>query len=404
MAPKNFKKRKLKNGITVIHEFRDLPVVSFAISNPFAGAHETADIKGIAHAIEHLVFTGTTTRTHEDISREIEKKGGILNAFTAQDVTSFWFKLPAEHLFSGIDILADMLNNPLFDEKKFEKEKRVICEEIKIYRDDPKSHVMEMIESNLYEEPFGIGILGTKETVMGLKRDFVFNFFKKNYSPENFIVTIVGKADFEKVCNYIEKIFKPRGEKPLQHVPIKKKFKETKEERLGIDQAQFVFATHSPMHNDGKKYAMEVLNAYLAKGMSSKLFLEIREKRGLAYTVQGSTNSEKNYAYYSIYAGTTKKALPEVKKLILEGFQNLIKDMSDQDLKEAKETLIGLRKVCSEESISVLNDLTFEEIESGKAENYYDYEKEVKKVDLKDIKILAKQSLKNYSTATIVPK
>ena len=400
----NFQKRKLKNGITVIHEQRDLPVVSFSISNPFAASHETAEIKGIAHFIEHLVFTGTKTRSHEDISREIEKRGGILNAFTAQDVTSFWFKLPEEHLFSGIDILADMLNNPLFDEKKFEKEKRVIIEEIKMFHDNPQRHVMEMIEENLYEKPFGMGIAGTKETVLNLKRDFVYNFFKEKYSPENFIVTIVGKADFNKVCEYLEKIFKSSGKTRSTHIPIEKKSKETTEERLGIDQAQFVFAIHSPMHDDEKKYALEALNAYLAKGMSSKLFLEIREKRGLAYTVQGSTNSEKNYAYYSIYVGTTKEAIPEVKKLILEGFKNLIKEMNEKDLKESKETLIGLRKVASEESINVLNDLIFEEIESGKAENYYDFEKEIEKVKLQDVKDLAKQALENYSTAAIIPK
>jgi len=153
-----FQKRKLKNGITVLYEQRDLPIVSFSISNPFAASHEESKIKGIAHFIEHLVFTGTKTRTHEDISREIEKRGGVLNAFTAQDVTSFWFKLPSEHLFSGMDILVDMLKNPLFDEKKFEKEKKVILEEIKMYHDNPQRHVFEKIEENLYEKPFGVGV------------------------------------------------------------------------------------------------------------------------------------------------------------------------------------------------------------------------------------------------------
>src|SRR3989344_6123177 len=126
-----FLRKKLKNGITVMMEKRDLPVISVSISNPFGGANETSEIKGIADFIEHLVFTGTKTRTHEDISREIEKKGGILNAFTANEVTSFWFKLPSEHIFSGLLILADLLHNPIFEKTKFENEKRVILEEIK---------------------------------------------------------------------------------------------------------------------------------------------------------------------------------------------------------------------------------------------------------------------------------
>src|SRR3990167_7925462 len=128
-----FFRKKLTNGITVLYEPRDLPLVSVSIANPFGAANETSDIKGIAHFMEHLVFTGTKTRTHEDISREIEKKGGMLNAFTDQLVTNFYFKLPSEHLFVGLDILIDIIKNPIFEEKKFEKEKKVILEEIKMY-------------------------------------------------------------------------------------------------------------------------------------------------------------------------------------------------------------------------------------------------------------------------------
>src|SRR3989344_4682416 len=115
MPLKNFQKVKLKNGITVLCESRPLPLISLSITNQFGASFEESEIKGIAHLIEHLVFTGTKTRTHEDISREIEKKGGILNAFTSHEVTSFWFKLPSEHVFAGADIIVDMLKNPLFN-------------------------------------------------------------------------------------------------------------------------------------------------------------------------------------------------------------------------------------------------------------------------------------------------
>src|SRR2546429_6576878 len=120
-----FFKKKLGNGMSVIMEKRELPLVSISISNPFGAGFEESKIKGIAHFIEHLVFTGTKTRTHEDISSEIEKKGGIINAFTANEATSFLFKLPTEHVFAGLDILTDILNNPTFKPEKFEKEKKV---------------------------------------------------------------------------------------------------------------------------------------------------------------------------------------------------------------------------------------------------------------------------------------
>jgi predicted Zn-dependent peptidase len=395
-------KKKLKNGITVIMEKRELPVVSVSISNPFGGAFEKSEEKGIAHFIEHLVFTGTKTRTHEDISREIEKKGGILNAFTANEVTSFWFKLPSEHLFAGLDIIIDIMKNPKFDEKKFEKEKKVIIEEIKMYHDTPQKHVFDKIEENLYEKPLGEGIIGSEKTIKAMTRDFVYDYYKKHYSPENYIVTIVGNADFEKVCGYIEKAFDKVGNKKIKEMEIKKKDGESTEERPGIDQAHFVIAFHAPLANEPERYALEVLDAYLASGMSSKLFLKIREEKGLAYTVRGSLNMEKNYSYYSIYVGTTKEKVEEVKKDIIDEF-NAIDSMSEKNLEEAKEQLIGLKRLAKEESSNVMNELMYAKLQ-GDVDEYYGYENRVRKVKLGDVKKLAKDLIKRYSTAAIVPK
>jgi predicted Zn-dependent peptidase len=394
-------KKKLKNGIQVVYEARGLPVVALSITNPFGAIYETSDIKGIAHLIEHLVFTGTKTRTHEDISREIEKKGGILNAFTAQEATSFWFKLPSEHVFAGLDIISDIMNNPIFNKEKFEKEKKVVIEEIKMYHDMPQRHVQDQIEANLYGKPLGEGIAGSAKTVGELDRDFVADYFSRVYNPKEFIVTIVGDVDFGKVCAYLEKNFSER-KRSLKMPTLVKINKESVEARPGIDQAHFVFAFHAPLMTDKKYYDLAVLDAYLAKGMSSKLFLEIREKRGLAYTVRGSLNTEKNYSYYSIYVGTTKEAIGEVKKLILQGFADVV-NMTEKDLAEAKEMLIGLRKVSSEESSDVMNELMYYELIS-KAEDYYDYENKVRAVKLADVKKMALESVKKYSTAAIVPK
>ncbi len=385
--------------MTVIMEKRELPVISLSITNKFGASFETSEIKGIAHFIEHLVFTGTKTRTHEDISREIEKKGGILNAFTSHDVTSFWFKLPSEHVFSGLDILSDIINNPLFENEKFEKEKKVILEEIKMYHDMPMRHIFDKIEENLYNKPFGESVIGSEKTIRSLKRDFVAEYFEKMYSPENFVVTIVGNADFEKICEYLERNFKQKNKK-IQIQKIKEHNKETTEERHGIDQAHFVFAFHAPLSNQNEYHALEVLDAYLANGMSSRLFLEIREKRGLAYAVKSSLNTEKNYSYYTIYVGTTKEAIPEVKKIILEEFEN-VKNLKEKDIKEAKERLIGLRKISTEESSNVMNELMFTELTS-KAEDYYEHESKIKSVTLEDIKRMAQ--IQDYSTAAIVPK
>jgi predicted Zn-dependent peptidase len=396
-----FEKKKLENGITVLFEKRELPLVSVSITNRFGGAYEESEVKGIAHLIEHLVFTGTDTRSHEDISREIEKKGGILNAYTAHEVTSFWFKMPKKHLFAGFDILADILNNPKFDMEKFEKEKKVVLEEIKMYHDSPQRSVFENIEKNMYERPFGELVIGSKESVSGLDRDFVFNYFKEAYSAENFIVTVVGDADFDSVCEYLEKNFSVNGKKK-EIKNIKLRNGDSVEERSGIDQAHFILGMHAPLPSEREHMVLGVLDAYLADGMSSKLFLEIREKRGLAYAVKGMINAEKSYSSYLIYVGTTKEKIEEVRKIILEEFVK-VSEMGEKDLEEAKERLIGLRHVSREDSSDVMNELVFNELR-GDAEDYYRYEDEVRKVELGDVKRLAKEIVKEYSTAAIVPK
>ncbi|MEK6915215.1 MAG: pitrilysin family protein [Nanoarchaeota archaeon] len=397
----NFQKIKLKNGITVLFEKRDLPLVCYSISNLFGGSYETSEVKGVAHLFEHLLFTGTKTRTHEDISGEIEKKGGVLNAFTAQDVTTYFFKLPSEHINAGIDIIHDILKNPIFDKEKLEKEKKVVLEEIKIFHDDPERRVYEILESALYEKPFGEGIIGSAETVNALSREKIIGIFNKNYAPENFIVTIVGNADFKKIGDRLEKEFKPLN-KGYAHIPIKHKNQRIVEKREGIDQAQLVVGMHVSTE-DKKQKALEVLNAYLAGGMSSKLFLEIREKYGLAYTIRGRIEREKNYSYYSIYVGTTKEALEKVESMIIQGLKEIEK-MTEKELQESKQRLIGIRRISSEESLNVMNNLIFEEVSTGKAEDYYKYDNKINAVKLSEVKLIARELIKEYSVAIVCPK
>ncbi len=396
-----FQKFKLKNGITVLFEKRDLPLVCYSISNPFGGAHENSEIKGVAHLFEHLLFTGTKTKSQEELAKQIEKRGGILNAFTTQDFTTYWCKLPSEHLDVGMDILHDILKNPLFDLEKLEKEKKVVLEEIKMFHDDPERHVYEMIEKTLYKAPFGEGVIGSAKTVSALTREKIIHIFEEKYSPENFIVVVVGEADIKKICARLEKDFVPK-KKNYQALPIEKQHRNIVEERMGVDQAQFIWATHVPLEQK-KQYVLEIINSHLAGGMSSKLWLEIREKHGLAYTIRGSIEREKNYGYYNIYVGTTKEAIPKVKEMILQGIKDVQK-MTPQELAESKQRLIGLRKVATEESISTMQHLIFAEMSTGNAREYYDYESLLNGVTLEEVKLFAKDLTQEYSTAAVLPK
>lgn len=392
-------RKKLNNGMTVIGEWRELPVVAVSISNRFGAGSESSENKGIAHLIEHMVFTGTKTRTHEDISREIEKKGGVLNAFTANELTSYWFKLPSVHLFTGLDILADLLEQPLFALGKFEKEQKVILEEIKMYKDDPQHRVYDLLHQALYAKPFGEAVIGNEQSVSGLEKDFVFDYFERHYSPENYIVTLVGNVDFEKVCAYLELKFAKRGRQLPKISPIIQNL-QLREERAGIDQAHYMFAVHIPLPGTQLHYAYEVLDGYLANGMSSRLFLHIREEKGLAYAVKSMLVSEKSYAYYGIYVGTTKQAVAEVEQIILEELRKA-GEMSLEDLNAAKERMIGLRKLSTEESTQVMQELTFAEL-AGKAEEYYEHEQRLKSVTLEQVRQAAR--IKEYASAIVAPE
>ena len=170
MKPK-FYRKVLKNGMTVLFEKRENPVVSVAFAVRCGGINADQHEKGISHFIEHLLYKGTPKRNSKQIAEEIEKKGGILNGFTDESVTAYWCKIPSKHLDTALTVLSDMVKNPLFDEKEIEKERKVIFEEIKMYKDSPTNYVFHEIQKSLYKEPFGSPLIGTERTLNSLTRE-----------------------------------------------------------------------------------------------------------------------------------------------------------------------------------------------------------------------------------------
>ncbi len=397
---KNFKRKVLKNGMTVIFEKRNLPLVAvgFAVKN--GGINEAASEKGISHFIEHMVYKGTPSRNNKQIAEEIEKNGGKLNGFTSESCTAFWCKMPSKHLNIALNVLSDILQNPLFDEKELEKERKVIFEEIKMYHDSPADYVLEQIHCSLYEEPFGIPLIGTEKTMKSIDREKILEKFNQVYQPNNMVLCVVGDADFNELVKFVEKNFKnKKGE--ISEFKIKKKNKIQIEKRKGVDQANLIFAYHVPLAQDKKSNAAEVLSTLMAEGMSSRLFSEIREKRNLAYAVKGDSGINKEFAYNLIYVGTTKENVEKVKKLILEEFEKVSKELGEKELNSIKEQIIGNYHISLEDSQKQMVNLIFSELEKGNAEKFYEYEKEIRAVKLKDVKDLAK--IKKYSFFALVP-
>ena len=401
MKPK-FHRKILKNGMTILFEKRNIPVVSLAFAVRNGGINEDISEKGISHFIEHLLYKGTPTRNTKKIGEEIEKKGGELNGFTSEEITAYWCKMPSKHLNIALDVLSDMVKNPLFDEKELEKERKVIFEEIKMYHDEPRLHIFDEIQKSLYDGTMGMTLAGTCETMGSIDRKKIVEKFKEIYHPNNMILCVVGDADFDKIVEFAEKNFdNKKGKIPKQKFNLKNESKI--EKRKGIDQANLIFAYHVPLSNDRKSFAALVLSTLMTDGFSSRLFSEIREKRNLAYAIKGNADINRDFAYNLIYIGTSKENVDIVKKLILDEFKKVAESLNEKELKQIKEQLIGNYHISMEDSQNQMVNLLAYEIRN-KAEDFYEFEKNISEVKLEDVKELAKNALQKYSFFALVPE
>ncbi|MBM3228464.1 insulinase family protein [Candidatus Pacearchaeota archaeon] len=218
-----FYKKILKNGLTLLFEKRNKPVISMAFAVRCGGINESLSDKGISHFIEHLLYKGTKKRSAKKIAEEIEKNGGYLNGFTDESLTAYYCKIPSKHFELAFDVLSDMVKNPLFDEEEIKKEKQVIFEEIKMYQDNPMRYVLQEIHRFLYKQPFGEPLIGTEKTLTSITRDKILKRFQKIYCPNNMILCIVGKADFKEILRLAEKNFGNQKGKIQKFKIMKKK-------------------------------------------------------------------------------------------------------------------------------------------------------------------------------------
>jgi predicted Zn-dependent peptidase len=308
--------------------------------------------------------------------------------------------MPSKHLSTALNVLSDIVKNPLFNEKEMEKERKVIFEEIKMRKDDPQIYVFDKIQSCLYRGTLAVPLSGTYETMDYIDRKKITAKFNQLYHPNNLILCVVGDASFDEIVKFAKQNF-PAKKGTVPKIEIGLKNEEKIETRKGIEQANLVFAYHTPLATDKRHYAALALNTLMAVGLSSRLFAEIREKRNLAYSIRGDSSITKDYAYNAIYIGTMKQNVEIVKKLILEEFSKVAKELTEKELKQVKEQLIGRYKIFMEDSrLQMLNLLSYEI--DGCVEDYYAFEKNISEIKLQDVKNLA--GLKDYSFFALVPE
>ncbi|MBL8232184.1 MAG: insulinase family protein [Bryobacterales bacterium] len=319
--------------------------VSVGIWVKAGSRYEKAPENGIAHFIEHMLFKGTENRSAEAIAREIDSIGGNLDAFTSKELVCFNGKVLDEHLPLGFDILADLVRHPLFRDEDIQKERGVILEELKAEFDNPEFMVHDIFSEHFWKgNPLGRPILGSNQTVKRFDQQMIREYFGTYYTPANLVISAAGNLDHDAFVKLVDERFgaMPAREEAIAapaneaSAPIQLKNKKSLEQMhlcLGVP---FVEITH-PM-----RYAAYTLNTVLGGSMSSRLFQNVREKRGLAYTVLSEQYLYRDAGCLSVYAGTSTESVPELIRLTLAEFRDLKeRPVPAEELRRAKDNLKG---------------------------------------------------------------
>ncbi len=399
---KKFSSKVLENGMTVLHEMRDLPVVSVMFGVKSGGVNEELSEKGISHFIEHMLYKGTKTRDYQKIAEEIERRGGVLNGFTADNMTGFLCKMPSKHLSVALEVLGDIVSNPLFNSDEIEKERHVIFEEMKMHKDNPGRYSLEGAQSCLFSGTLGEDLIGDEKTVGAMTRDILKARFDSVYSPCNMVLSVVGDCEFDALVAFAEKNFE-KGACVNKKVDFGLRNEVRIEEREGLGQANLVFAYHVPVSGDKGSYVARVLGALMTDGLSSRLSMEIREKHNLAYAVSGGAHICSTFGYNFVHVGCMKENVEKVKEIILKEFDKLASGLEELELSQVKEQMIGNYYIEMENSQEQMINLFSAEV-NGKAEDFYDYDKRIEAVGIAEVKKMASGVGNNYSFFALVPK
>ncbi len=315
-----YRKSVLDNGIRVATETLPyFPTVSFGIWWKTGSRYENPTNNGISHFIEHMLFKGTTNRTAYDIAREIDAVGGTLNAFTGKEYTCVYARVLKRDMDIAIDILADMYKNSLFSEEDIEKEKQVIVQEIKMIDDNPEEYLFDMFSSAYYRgHPLGMSILGKEENIQQMSREKLLTHFSRHHATANTIITASGRIDHDAFVAKIEKLFGETTSGREAALPIERPSSCTGIDvyEKDLEHIYLCIGTDGVGQTDGRRYPLYALNAIMGGSMSSHLFQEIREKRGLVYNIFSYVNCFHDVGTFGITTSTSHEYLEQVLDLI----------------------------------------------------------------------------------------
>ncbi len=408
-----YKKEQLKNNIRLVTaHLKDTQTVTVLVFVGTGSRYETKNISGISHFLEHMMFKGTEKRKNTlVISEELDSVGAEYNAFTGTEYTGYYVKADYTHLKLALDVISDMLINSKFHKKDIEKEKGVVVEEINMYKDNPMRQVAQNLERLLYgDQPAGWDIAGTKKGVNSFLRKDVVDYFNSQYTAENMIVCVAGNFNQEKIKKQVEKYFSKarKGEpKKMQAVKEKQTAPRLDIEYKKTDQTHLFFALRSFVSSSNeRRFSLAILANILGGNMSSRLFINVREKQGLSYYISSGSDTSSDTGYFWIRAGVDNKRAKEAVVAILKELKKIKqKGITKAELKKAKEYFKGKTLMDLESSDELASFLGAQEVLKKEILSPDEMMKKVNAVSLADVNSIAKEIFqnKNLNLALIGP-
>jgi len=328
----------LANGFRIVTEHMPgLKSASVGVWVTAGGRHERLEQNGIAHFLEHMAFKGTKRRSALQIAEEIEDVGGYINAYTSREMTAYFARVLEDDVPLAMDVISDIVLNPVFDNAEIEVERGVILQEIGQVLDTPDDVVFDWLQEAAYpEQPLGRTILGPSERVEGFSRGDLSGFVAEHYGPEKMILSAAGAVDHDQIVRAAEAFFGhlPRGAQDVIE-PARFTGGERREVK-GLEQVHFALAFETPGYLDDAIYTAQVYSTALGGGMSSRLFQEIRERRGLCYTIFAQTGAYADTGLTTIYAGTSADQIGELAGITMDELKRAADDMSEAEVARAR--------------------------------------------------------------------
>jgi predicted Zn-dependent peptidase len=367
---------------------------------------------GASHFLEHLLFKGTTSRTALEISSSIESVGGEMNAFTSKEYTCFYARVIDTDLPMAIDVVSDLITSSIVTALDVDAERKVVLEEIAMRDDDPSDLVHDLFSDTYYgDTPIGRPILGTIDSINGMSRNTVFNYYKKKYLPQDLVVAVAGNIKHKKVVAMVEQALSRDNFLDVLAAPVIRPnipVKNTKQQSVGLlykksEQAHMFYGMEGVARADERRFAMGVLSAALGGGMSSRLFQEIREKRGLAYSVYAYAQQFAGSGVLGFYAGCNPTKAIEVVEII----RSMLSDVADngmthEEIERAKGAVRGSLVLSQEDTGSRMSRIGKNEIVYGQVMDFDDILKAISRVSAEDIREIASEFLVKTPTLALV--